>query len=290
MNKKDEVLDVRFEQLCLREQLGKNSLPEYVFRAARVRRLTGMPLGYEALRRYFRLRAHLSVGTLRGVKSAVLFLLDLGNKPMGDAQAARLDDLLDGLECYKGVPQKIRGAPTPDQIQGLVRHAHSALGVEDALALVVGHGCAMRSNELEAFDAEDFDEGAEIVWVSRKGRRLTKIRKGFQVERPVTTPEALRVLVALKERRSSGRMFPGLDTKKLSEFVKLHAEQEGWNSDLWWSGIHNLRHGLAAQVFREGVQRTRDAGSWLGGDAEGRYGRQGRIGPKDKRYSKLRQA
>jgi integrase len=210
-----------------------------------------------------------------------MFIMSLGNKPMGEVEASRLDDLLDGLECWKGIPEKIRGAPSAEQIQELVKDAFVQLGAEDALALIAAHGCGMRSNQLEAVEVEDFDATNEIVWLNRKGRTLTKVRKGAQVEHPVTTPEGLRVLKEVARRRKTGKMFPKANAKRLSSFVKQHAQRNKWNPDLWWSGIHNLRHGLAAEVFREGILRTRAAGSWQGSDAEQRYGRQGRIGPRD---------
>ncbi len=79
-------MDERFEAACVTERI-RPSLSEYVYRAARVKRLTGMPLGYTALRRYFRLKAKLAASTLRGVKSAVIFILDL--HPQTDAPLPR---------------------------------------------------------------------------------------------------------------------------------------------------------------------------------------------------------
>ena len=111
---------------------------------------------------------------------------------------------------------------------------------------------------------------------THEGERPVKIRKGLRVERPISTPEALQVLEVLAKKRAI--------REDVSQHVNNHAAREGWNPDLRWSGVHNLRHGLAAKIFREGVQRTRDAGSWLGPDVEQRYWRKGRIGPRGKRY------
>ena len=43
-----------------------------------------------------------------------------------------------------------------------------------------------------------------------------------------------------------------------------------------------MRHSAASQVFRERIIKTREVGGWHGRDAEGRYARQGRIGPEDR--------
>jgi integrase len=219
-----------------------------------VKRTTGLPLGYEGLRRYFRLKANLAASTLRGTKSAVLFIFNLGGKPMAQHHAEKLDDLLDGFECFRGKPERIRGAPSAAQLQQLIAAARIRLGPECALALVVAHGCGLRANELDALCVEDFDVVGEVVWVNRKARLLTKVCKGFQTERPVTTPEALEVPEAIRRARPTGRFFPNVTSSTLSAFVKQVAQEEGWNPDLWWSGVHNLRHGLAAQVFREGIE------------------------------------
>ena len=90
---------------------------------------------------------------------------------------------------------------------------------------------------------------------THEGERPVKIRKGLRVERPISTPEALQVLEVLAKKRAI--------REDVSQHVNNHAAREGWNPDLRWSGVHNPRHGLAAKIFREGVQRTRDAGSWL---------------------------
>lgn len=215
--------DERFEQLCLKERLEPKSFVEYVERAARVKRLTGVSLGYESLRRYIRLKAKLAAGTLRGVKSAVCFILRLANRPMPEEQAARLDDMIDGLECAKAQPEKVRGAPSAEQVGNLVRAAYEELGAEHSLALIVGHGCATRANELEALDNEDYDSRNEVLWVNRKGRRFTKVRKGRQVERIVTTPEAAQVLEKLSTR-GEGKMFPNVKAAVLSQFVNFASQ------------------------------------------------------------------
>lgn len=278
----EEALDIIFEKGCLREQIDPRSFKEYVARAARVRVVTGMPLGFAGLRRYFRLRRHLSAGTLRSVKSAVLFLLRMGGKPMNEEEAARLDDVLDGLECAKGTPAKVRGAPTASQVHDLVEDTWKTAGAEEAAALVVGHGVAARANELPDLEASDVDLVAEVVWVNRKGRRLTKVRLGSQVERPITTPEALAILAALVKASPTGKLFKNLDVKRLSRRVADYAAKNNWDPDLWWSGIHNLRHGAAADTYRESIRAVRAVGSWQGPDAERRYGRLSRVGPKDR--------
>jgi integrase len=273
--------DEAFEMRCLKCRVEGSTLREYTLRAARVRRITDLPLGYEAIRRYIRLKQHLSTQTLRSTKSAVLYILDLAGQPLRPEWSERLDDILDGHECMRGRPARVRGAPGPEQIQSLVAAARENLGNDSAAALVVGHGCTARSQDLEALENEDVDLERLIVWVPRKGRRIKKVRLGGQVERPILTPEAEQVLRALKSART-GKLFPALDVRRLSKFVSEHAAAQGWDPDLWWSGVHNLRHGSAAGLYAEGIARVRAAGSWSGPDAEQRYGRLGRVGPKDR--------
>ena len=147
--------DDLFEAACLREQLEKKSFSEYVWRAARVRRVSGLPLGYPALVRYFRLQSSLKAGTLRSTKSAVLFILRMGGRPMSLEDSERLDDILDGLECATNQPEKVRGAPTATQVRELIAEAYRVRGADDGLALVVAHGAATRANELVALESED---------------------------------------------------------------------------------------------------------------------------------------
>jgi integrase len=277
----EDALDEAFVAGCLRQRVDPRSFSDYVYKCARVRRETGLPLGFKAVRRYIRLRAHLGAGTLRSTKSAVCFVLRLAGQPMNPLEAGILEDAIDGLECIKGIPAKVRGAPSAEQIRSLVAATWEERGADDATALVVGHGIASRANELRDICAEDVDLASECVWVNRKGRRLTKIRYGSQTERPITTPEAMVALERLVQIRPSGPLFPNLDAAALSRHVARHAAEQRWNEDLWWSGIHNLRHGAAADEYRKSIRAVREVGSWQGQDAERRYGRLSRIGPKD---------
>jgi len=67
---------------------------------------------------------------------------------MTEVQNERLDRIIDGLECLKGVAAKVRGAPTPIQIERLIAAARNSLGTDEAVALIVPHGCASRAKDL----------------------------------------------------------------------------------------------------------------------------------------------
>jgi integrase len=276
-------LDEAFETGCRSRRIARSSLREYVRRATRIRRVTGMPLGFEGMRRYLRLKGGMAAATLRTYKSAVAFVLAIGHRPFTTEQHLRLDQMITGIEVVQGRPQKVRGAPSQQQVKDLFTFAYKTAGPEMSLALIVAFGSAMRAQDLEALEAEDVDLLAEVVWVPRKGPIASKIRYGYQQERPITTCHALEVLRRLKENKSPReKMFPGFRRTEATRVVKEMAARDGWDADLLWTGIHNLRHSRAATLFREGIERVREVGGWKGRDGERRYGRQARIGPKDR--------
>jgi integrase len=276
-------IDERFEAACRGRRIAPSSLKEYVARALRIREVSGLPLGFEGLRRFVRLRATLAAATLRTYKSAVAFVLCLGLQPLSPEEHRRLDEMITGIEVVQGRPEKVRGAPSEKQIEALYAYAHRSGGAELALSLVVAFGTAMRAQDLEALEGEDIDLEAAVVWVPRKGPIVTKVRYGSQQERPITTEHAFKVLAALKEQRKPrDKVFPGFRRSEATRVVREMATADGWDPDLLWTGIHNLRHSRAATLLQEGLQRVRDAGGWKGRDAEHRYGRQARIGPKDR--------
>lgn len=290
----ERVKDEEFELLCLRNGIEEKSYSEYVKRAARVQRLTGMKLGYEGLVRYFRLKANLSASTLRGVKSAVLFILLLANKPMPEEEDARLDKILTGFECLKGEPEGMRGAPDEDDVKLLIDEAYREEGPELALAFTVAHGIGLRAGEVEELRYGDIDLRKEIVWTKRKARRYSKVRYGRQIDKPIMTEDALKILTRMTNARGSVRetekVFPNFKRHQATAVVQRVAKREGWDPDLIWDGIHNMRHGIAASTYREGILATRAVGAWQGRDAVHRYGRQGRIGPADRKRHQAKRA
>jgi integrase len=284
MAAREALADEQFRHAMLRERLEPASVKEYVESAARVRRVSGLPLGYAALLRFFRRKQHLQAQTLRGYKSAVNFVLRLARQPLTEEEDAELGAIISGLECSKAEPERVRGAPSTEQQHALVAECLRLGDREGARALTVALGVGARANELQKVRAEDFDERAEVLWVLRKARRTTKARHGFYQDRPVMTEEALTILRALKAVRSPRELlFPSLNPRAITAMVKRVAARDDWDADVWWSGVHNMRHSAAQRAFRDGILATRAVGSWSGRDAEHRYGRQGRIAPGDRR-------
>ena len=107
----DTYHDIQFERMCRVAQISKKTQYEYGSKALRVMQETGMSLSFESLRRYIRTHTHLAASTLRGVKSAVLFVMELSDRPMKAADARRLDMILDGLECQRESPSGFEGPP-----------------------------------------------------------------------------------------------------------------------------------------------------------------------------------
>jgi integrase len=252
-------------------------------RAETVKKITGLPLGYGALLRYIRIRSDLRASTLRGTKSAVMFALALAGKKMKQDKAEELDRVLDGLEVIKQVPERIRGAPRPDQVDALVEAAMAKDKGELAAAIIVGFGIGARARDIIHLRARDFDKQAKIVWVERKGRALLKTRYGTQVERPIMTKAALVVLEGMCKLTPKGRLFKGVTAEEVTRHVQEIAERDNWDPDQIWSGIHNLRHGAAAAFMHDAYARLRQIGNWTSNEGSANYSREGRIGPKDRR-------
>jgi integrase len=207
MSNNEEERDNFFTGLCRKAQLAEKTRQEYGARALKVIATTGMALGRGSLIRYFRLHSHLAASTLRGVKSAVLFVMEIAGDPMGAGDSRYLDTILDGLECAKGEPERVRGAPTPSQLETLYKEALEEDHPEMVLAIAVAVGVGCRAHELEGLTAGDFDDEPEVLWVPRKARMLTKVRRGYQIDKPIYSEDALRVRRHQVKVRPTGRLF-----------------------------------------------------------------------------------
>jgi integrase len=126
---------------------------------------------------------------------------------MGAGDSRYLDTILDGLECAKGEPERVRGAPTPSQLETLYKEALEEDHPEMVLAIAVAVGVGCRAHELEGLTAGDFDDEPEVLWVPRKARMLTKVRRGYQIDKPIYSEDALRVRRHQVKVRPTGRLF-----------------------------------------------------------------------------------
>ncbi len=109
--------------------------------------------------------------------------------------AEKLDDLLDGYECFRGKPEKIRGASTAEQIAQLVQRAREQLGPESALALVVAHGCGLRCSAVTQCTFS----------VSWRRRCSFGLRTGATTS--LSTNARCQVLTAQRSRSATGSML-----------------------------------------------------------------------------------
>jgi hypothetical protein len=74
-------------------------------------------------------------------------------------------------------------------------------------------------------------------------------------------------------------LFPGLDVAYINDLIRAMAEEKGWDPESLWTGLHNLRHGKAAETLQKGIEAVRQVGGWKSGVAETRYGMQIRKAP-----------
>ena len=75
------------------------------------------------------------------------------------------------------------------------------------------------------------------------------------------------------------KLLPGLSEKKITSIVQEIARRECWSEDLMWTGLHNLRHGREAQVYRMAMGLVQAAGSWSSVKAAQGYAELARICP-----------
>ena len=248
--------DERFATQCLLDRLAVSTKLQYEERARKVAQETGLPIGYEALLRFFRLNTRLAPSTLRGFKSAVVTILFANGSPMSQDDAFKLDRVLEGLECSKAQTPRVRAAPSEDQVSEVARRAREDDHVLEAKAIFVGFGIACRTRELADMEACHIDLEKGFIQVETKAPRFTKIRRPF-TEKPITCPTAMKILKVQSEKFPTGKIFPNLDTDYINRLIRTVASEQGWDPDLLWTGIHNLRHGKAAEVMQKAIEEVR---------------------------------
>jgi integrase len=148
------------------------------------------------------MNTNLVPATLRSFKSAVLHVLYTIGEAMSEADSVRLDRILDGFECAKAQPPRIRAAPTEEQVLATADRAVEEKKVLEGLAIIVGFGLACRSRELVGMEACHIDFERGFILVERKAPQLSKVRQ-FYCEKPITCERSLRILRELAERQEN---------------------------------------------------------------------------------------
>ena len=228
---------------------------------ADIKRLFGEP-SHDNLTRYIIVRArHVGVARRRTYKSAVRRYLLVKGRPLSSEEDDRLNAVLEGIEVAKREPKKKRGAPSPQDVKEIAAAAKRKGWTQEAAAVIVGFGVGMRPREMVHLEGWQIDVRNGVVWVQRKCGQLEKLRKGAYEARRVGTTEALRILSVLKKPANHlKKVLPNLQPARVTQVVKEVALKNKWDEKLIWSGLHNMRHGRAADVYRMAMRAVQTAG------------------------------
>ena len=277
-----ETMDNRvYRATMIMGALDASTREAYRSRADRILREEG-GLGYGEVLSFVRKHNSLANSTLRGYKSAVMFLHRLRGPGVGisETESADLDRVLDGHEVIsrRTQPRKPRGAVDDDKLDHLVKFL-SDQGHEDlAEACIVASGCALRSQDIEQISAEDVDLAAGVVIALRKDSSLRKVRKGDTDERPIATAEAKKVLSRRVKKFPRGNLWPNWNRTLISGLVKQAAERFGWPKNLRWDGLHSVgRHSAAVRARAKALEEVRRVGAWRSNSAAQHYSRSRRT-------------
>lgn len=259
----DETLH-RFRQQCLEQRLGVATLRQYRATAEQTERETGLVLSYSTILRHIGMLANrVSAGRLRAIKSAGSYVMKIRGTPLTTQEDYDLNQVLEGLTCWKGQPRRRRGAPAASDVEALVTFALDRGHKVEACAITIGDACAIRPRDLVELTVENVDLPKQLIWVQRKARRVVKVREGNLEAHPILTPEGLMVLSELCSNKAPHeRVLPECNLQRITQIVKEVATQARWDPDLLWSGAHNLRHGRASTVYEEALRAVQKAGAW----------------------------
>lgn len=267
-----------FRARMLEARLAPSTVEVYT-RATQELRAEGFPISYAGLLRYYEvatLRGNRSVGYMRTVKCAALFLSRLGqaDETISTEQAADLDQVLQGMAVLEAERRDdpLRGSIDEDQLEQLVDLAHerNLPDIGDGFVVLFGVGC--RPRDIAEITGDRIDWRNQTVTVRSKRRRYLQAQNGAWEEHPIRTDGAS-LLLARRARKHNGPLFPGWTTARASRLVKEAAEKFGWSADLKWDGSHCLRHGAAGSEMAKALQTVRVAGGWATAQSAAHYAR-----------------
>ena len=245
---------------------------------------------YAGLKRRFLLKVKGSAyTTLCGHMDAVNWKLkSAGKRELSDRQKKHLKDLARGRENLTRIP-RIRGAITYPLLEQLTNWMREERAPKNDLWMM--HACwglALRRSQVLSLTWEN-------VHIKRDGSIEAEVEKihdprrlrggGARTERRRLHHKAARAVREQSARHGAGRgrgqqrVFTTWDEGRMVRWIKDGARALKWNPRLHWSGIHNLRHGVAAEIFAEtgDLERVRETTGHEGDTGAGRYARSNRL-------------
>lgn len=137
--------------------------------------------------------------------------------------------------------------------------------VRDGFAVLYGTGVrdqdiALATAAYRSSDGTRFAMGSKLL-----ARKRGKTGEDFKWQ-PILTEAAKMVIDARVAKASaispSALLFPGWKLAKVSEIVKAVAIKQKWEAGLWWSGSHNVRHGVAVETREAFESKAMAVGGW----------------------------
>ncbi len=238
----------------------------YASKCKRILQQVGQ-FGYWNFIAFLRKNHHKDTSTLRGYKSAMLFVMRLQGREhaMSADDAADLDNILDGHEVLRQGerPRTPRGAIDEKKLQSLVKAARQMSENDLADAFEVANGCALRGGSISNLTRGDvkFEEG--VITAPRKDRMLAKARLGTTEEHPIVTIGAEMVLRRrCKGLKDDALLWPNWQATTANRFIAAHAIEHHWNEKCKWDGMHCHRHGAAVNAKRAALDAVKIVGGW----------------------------
>lgn len=241
---------------------------------------------YVGLKRRFLLKRKGSAyTTLCGYMDAVNWeLRSAGRRELNDHQKKHLRDLARGRENLERQP-RIRGAITYPLLKQLLEWMREEEAPEDDLWMMrVCWGLALRRSQVQGLMWENVhmmeDDTIEVdLEKIHDPRRLRGA--GMRTERRRLHQKAARAVREQSERRGAARgrakqrVFTTWNEGRMVRWIKDGARALKWNPRLHWSGIHCLRHGVAAEIFAQtnDLDCVRETTGHEGPVGAGRYAR-----------------
>ena len=256
--------------------------------ASLLKRMTdvGCTHDYDGLKRRILLKVKGSAyTTLCGYMDAVDYKLkSIGRRELSQRERKTLKELARGRENLTRQPS-IRGAITYPLLEQLLDWMREEDAPEDDLwMMLVCWGLALRRSQVLSLTWENVQLGRPIMVDVEKIHDPQRLRRPGGATRTERRRLHGKAAHAMREQaarrgvvrgRGNQRVFTTWNEGRMVRWIKDGARALKWDPRLHWSGIHNLRHGVAAEIFAltQSLDCVRETTGHEGEVGAGRYAR-----------------
>ena len=230
-------------------------------------------LNYAGVLSYILRHKEMSAGSLRSLKSAVMYWGEVSGTEVLSAEEGRdISKVIDGIEGMQP-EEKSKGTIDEGKLEVLLKECQDQKEYDVGDGMLLIYGACLRPRDVRDLTWGNVEGKCRGVYVERKGSEKRKRALGRKEYHVITEEKTIEMMRKRKKEKEEGKVFEGWNDQKARKIIFTTAKKYEWDARVKWNGPHLIRHGAAGKLRQEVLDNVRKKGCWKSVEAAERYGR-----------------